>query len=178
MLKLILPNAEQINPHAEPPWQRSEYDYNICKCIRFYLPENKLGKSVKLDWAEDHTNLFDKNKDNNELLFVYTDGSLSYDKGTCKTGYGVAAFRKGIEITTENSAMGEHVEVYDAEMKGLEIASKVIHNLFNNETTTLPSRIVISTDNTGAIQRIFQGSPGKAQTSSLEFRKKHIGPAG
>ena len=77
---------------------------------------------------------------------MYTDGSLSYNKGTCKTGYGVAAFRKGVEVTTENRAMGEHVEVYDVEMKGLKIASKVIHDLFNNEAATLPSRIVISTE--------------------------------
>src|SRR5260370_13847922 len=58
-------------------------------------------------------------------------------------------------------------------MKGLEIASRLIHDLFNSMVTTLPSKIVISTDNMGAIQQIFQGRPGKAQTSSMNFRR-HI----
>ena len=36
--------------------------------------------------------------------------------------------------------------------------------------TPSPSRIIISSDNTGALQQIFQGSPGKAQASSTAFR--------
>ncbi len=83
-------------------------------------------------------------------------------------------FRKGEEITTENGAMGEFIEVYDVEMKALEVASKILLNLFNNENTNPPSIVIISTDNTGALQRIFQGSPGKAQTCSLNFWRNII----
>ena len=53
-------------------------------------------------------------------------------------------------------------------MKAIEVASIMIHNLVVNQYTP-PSKIV-STDNTGAIQRIFQGSPRKDQRSSLIFR--------
>ena len=83
------------------------------------------------------------------------------------------SYRSGVEITMEHGAMGKSVEVYDAKMKGLEIASRLVHDLFNSMVMTLPSRIVISTDNMGAIQQIFQGSPGKAQTSSMNFHR-HI----
>ena len=131
---------------------------------------NKPGTSAKLEWAEDHTNLYDKNKHDNDFLFVYTDSSLSYDKGTHKTGYGVVAYRNDKVLATENGTLREYVEAYDAEMKALEVASTMIHNLFNNENNP-PSKIIISTNNTGAIQRIFQGSPGKDQMSSLMFRK-------
>ena len=58
-------------------------------------------------------------------------------------------------------------------MRGLEVASKVVHNLFINKCNTPPSRIIISSDNMGTIQWIFQGSPGKAQSSLLTFCK-HI----
>ncbi len=79
----------------------------------------------------------------------------------------------GEEIISVNG-VGECVEVYDAEMKALEVASEVLLNWYNNEETDTPSKIIISADNTGAIQRIFQGSPGKAQASSLAFRRNII----
>ncbi len=56
-------------------------------------------------------------------------------------------------------------------MKALEVASKILNDLLSNADPAAPSRIIISSDNTGAIQWIFQGSPGKAQTSSLAFHR-------
>ncbi len=173
MAKAITPNTECIFPHAEPPWHRSEYDHDLHKRIRIYVPENKEGTSVKLEWAEDHSNLYDEYKDNSEYMFIYTDGSLSYDKGTHRTGYGVVAYRNGMEITSEKGPLGEYIESYDTEMKALEAAVKLIHKLILNETAIPPSKIIIATDNMGALQCIFQGSPGKAQSCSTTFRS-HI----
>ena len=84
---------------------------------------NELGSSVKLEWAKDHSNLFDEHKEDNKFLFIYMDGSLSYNNGTHKTGYRVAAYWNGKEIAGVNGAMGEFVEVYDTEMKALKLAS-------------------------------------------------------
>src|SRR5260370_8993662 len=171
MAKLITSNTERIKHHAEEPWRCSEYNQDICDQLRLYLPVNEPGKSVKLDWAEDHVNLFDEHKEDKDFIFIYTDGSLSYNKGTQKTGYGAVAYWKGAEIEMDNGVMGEFIEVYDVEMKALETASNMLHNLLNNDDHATPSRIIISSDNTGALQRIFQGSPGKAQTSSIAFRR-------
>ncbi len=91
MAKAITLNTECLHPHAEPPWQRSEYDQDLHEQVHLYVPENKEGTSVKLEWAEDHTSLYDEYKDDSEYMFIYTDGSLSYDKGSCRTGYGVVA---------------------------------------------------------------------------------------
>ncbi len=120
MAKSITNNTECISPHAESPWHRLEYNYNIQECIHFYIPENKVGTSVKLEWAEDHTNLYNEYKGESDIMFIYTDGSLSYNNGTCRTGYGVVAYRNGKEITSVKGPMGEHVEAYDTEMKALE----------------------------------------------------------
>ncbi len=94
MLKLITPNTKCIDLHAEPPWHRSKFDYDIQDRIWFYLPENVPGKSVKLEWAEDHTNLYNENKEDNDFLFIYTDGSLSFDEGIHRTGYRVRSTEK------------------------------------------------------------------------------------
>src|SRR5258708_38548 len=122
------------------------------------------------DWAEDHTNLFNEHKDNEESVFIYTDGSLSYKNGTQKTGYGVTMFRKGEEITTENGAMGKFIEVYDIEMKALEVASKMLLNLFNNENTNPPSIFIISTNNTGGLKQIFAR---EGANMFIKILKKH-----
>ncbi len=106
-------------------------------------------------------------------MFIYTDGSLSCDKGTRRTGYGVVAYRNDMEIASEKGPLGEYIEAYDTEMKALEMAAKMIHKLVHSNSPAPPSKIIIATDNTAALQRIFQGSPGKAQSCSTTFRK-HI----
>ena len=73
---------------------------------------------------------------------------------------------------SENGPLSQFTEAYDVEMKALEAALIMIHNLIVNDNSP-PSKIIISTDNTGAIQQIFQGSPGIDQMSSLTFCK-HI----
>ncbi len=170
MLKLITPNTEHIDPHAEPPWHRSEFDYDIQDRVRFYLPENVPGKSVKLEWAEDHANLYDENKEDNDLLFVYTDGSLSFDEWICRTGYGVAIYREATEIASENRPLSKFAEAYNAEMKALEAALIMIHNLIVNDNSP-PSKIIISTDNTGAIQQ-----PRDRPNDLAHFSQTHPGP--
>src|SRR5258708_3403502 len=172
MAKLITPDTEHIDPHAEPPWRRSEHDPDAQERIQLYIPENKPGTSVKLEWAEDHASLYDEYKRDNDFMFVYTDGSLSYYNGVRRTGYGVAIYRNDTEIASEKGPMGEHVEAYDTEMKALEVASRLIHEIVNSMETP-PLKIILATDNMGALQRIFQGSPGKAQKCSDTFRK-HI----
>ena len=57
-------------------------------------------------------------------------------------------------------------------MKALEKAAKIVHHLTTNKESHPPKNIVIASDNTGAIHRIFKGSPGIAQASSLKFRKQ------
>src|SRR5258708_14980823 len=155
MRKSLPPNTECISPPAGPPWHRSEYDYGIHECIRLYILENKAGTSVKSEWAEDHTSLYDEYKGDDEVMFIYTDGSLSFNNGICRTGYGVVAYRNGMEIASVKGPMGKHVEAYDTEMRALKVVAELIHKLVNSETSTPPSKIIITTDNMGTLQWIF-----------------------
>ena len=148
MAKHITPDMEHIDPHAEPPWHRSKHDPDAQEQIHLYIPENK------------------------GFMFVYTDGSLLYYNGVHRTGYGIAIYRNDTEIASKKGPMGEHIKAYDTEMKALEVTSKMIHEIVNSAETP-PMKIILSTDNMGALQWIFQGNPGKAQKCSDTFHK-HI----
>src|SRR5258708_2187078 len=171
--KHITPEMEYIDPHAELPCHRSEHDPDAQEWIHLYIPENKPGTSVKLEWAEDHASLYDEYKRDNDFMFVYTDRSLSYYNGAHRTGYGVAIYRNDTEIASKKGPMGEHIKAYNTEMKALKVISKMIHEIVNSVETP-PTKIILSTDNTGALQWIFQGSPGKAQICSNTFHKNII----
>ena len=160
-----------IDPYAEPPWHRTELDQDIREHLHIFTPENKPGTSLKLEWADNHVEFYEEHKYNEDYVFIYTDGSLLHPSGTRMTGYGVVAYRGNEEIVIANGALGEGVEVYDVEMKALEKAAKIVHRITTEKESTPPTNIIIASDNTGAIQRIFKGSPGIAQASSLKFRK-------
>src|SRR5260370_7105668 len=135
MAKGITNNMECISPHAEPPWHRLEYDYDIHDRICLYITENRAGTSVKTEWAEDHANLYNEYKGDSEVMFVYTDGSLSYNNGTHRTGYGIVVYRNGMEIASVKGSMGEHVEEYDTNMTALKLPVQLIHKLIIRNTT-------------------------------------------
>ena len=66
------------------------------------------------------------------------DSSLLHTNGTCKTGYGVVAYRGNEEIAIANGALGEGVEVYDTEMKALEKAAKIVQRITADAEPPLP----------------------------------------
>ena len=172
MAKYIPTQAEHIDPYAETPWHRSELDPDICNRYQVFIPENKPGTLAKLEWAENHAEFYEEYKYNEDYAFIYTDGSLSQFRGTRITGYGVVAYRGNEEIAIANGALGEGIEAYDAEMKALEKAAKIALRIATDKEVPLPTNIIIASDNTGAMQRIFKGSPGLAQSCSLKFRKR------
>ena len=51
-------------------------------------------------------------------MLVYSDGSLTETQGRRLTGFGVVGYSKGQEVFRRGEALGEHVEVFDAEMAG------------------------------------------------------------
>src|SRR5258708_15052864 len=113
MANAITSNTERIHPYAEPPWRRLEYNLDIHERIRLYIPENREGTSLKVEWAEDHANLYDEYQDDNDFMFIYTDGSLSCDKGICRSGYGDVAYRNDMETASEKGALGRYMQSYD-----------------------------------------------------------------
>src|SRR5258708_39954120 len=88
-------------------------------------------------------------------------------------GFRVAGYHQGRKVFERSGALGEHAEVFDAEMAGLHTATtEARHFIEDTPQEDKLHKIALYTDNTGAIQRIFEGSPGKAQAHSRGFRKE------
>src|SRR5260221_8051201 len=127
---------------------------------------------MKKEWADAHLELITEEEDNQDILFVYSDGSLSERKGRKQTRFGVIGYIQGRKVFERKEALGEHMEVYDMEMVGLHAATiKARHFIKNKTPNRRPHKIAFYADNTEAIHRIFKGSPGKAQAHSRGFRK-------
>ena len=103
---------------------------------------------------------------------MYTDGSLLFDRGSRKTGFGYAAFRRSNVLLHGKGDTGPQVEVYDAEMDGLAQAAEHLTSwLDTHRLKELPLRVYFYSDNTAALQRIFATTPGIAQNQSSRFRQ-------
>ncbi len=115
--KCILEDTECVIPHAEPPWRTSDLD--IPDYVQVFTPPTEPRKTFKDTWKDNHINFVAENDENPEFLFVYSDGSLTEQKGRRRTGYGIVAYNKGQKVFENNGALGEHAKVFDAEMAGL-----------------------------------------------------------
>lgn len=162
----VLTNTEHIDRYAEPPWHRVDQRVSIT------VPPNKAGKSVKKQWASRHRQLLkDISKDAGEVR-VYTDGSLRHVRGVRYTGAGFVAYREDEAMFSDKFALGPCAEVYDAEMEGLAGGAERLRVWMES----LPQdhgirRVRFFADNTGAIQRVYKGTPGYDQLCSTRFRE-------
>ncbi len=108
-----------------------------------------------------------------DILFVYSDGSLSVKDGKRHPGFRVVRYSQGRKVFKSKGALGEYSEVFDTEMVGLHTAATEARQFIKSQTPDRrPHKIAFYADNMGAIHRIFKGSPGKAQAHSRGFRKE------
>lgn len=91
--------------------------------------------------------------------------------GVRLTGAGLEAFRQGSAIFSKHMALGSGMEVYDAEMEGLARAAERLREWFHlTGDNHGVRRVFFFADNTGALQRIYKGTPGYDQDCSFRFR--------
>ena len=180
MLKAI-PRGDPLYPRRTPqpldrhlvgpgppqhPWKR--HSRWTCKEGVFGRPD----ATGLCKWARQHKRLLRKIETKPEELTVYTDGSLSHDQGVWRTGAGIVAFCRGKALFQHRIALGEFAEVYDAEMEGLASgAEAVLEWLAQTGPRHGIQQIRFFADNTGALQRIYKGTPGLDQDRSLRFRR-------
>ena len=81
---------------------------------------------MKEDWADNHAEFVAETEDDPGYLLVYSDGSLTERQGRRLTGHGTVGYTCGKEVFRRGEALGEHVEVYDAEMAGLRAAAEEV----------------------------------------------------
>jgi ribonuclease HI len=164
--------VERIDTLAETPWHRSEFDQDLCERIHFNIPPNTPNPDLKEEWAEQHRGQISHwQSDDLNRVILYSDGSLSLTREGRHSGWGFVCFRNNAINKMEKGATGAMAEAYDAEMEALTQASAHVVSLSRGGSLAGIHSIHIFSDNTGAIQRIFKGTPGKAQSCSLRFRR-------
>ena len=162
----MVTNTERINRHAEPPWHR------VDSRVTVRVPPPSPGKSPKKQWAKRHKSQLKRIEARQGELLIYTDGSLHHENGVCLTGAGVVGYNKGAALFQCRMALGSGTEVYDAEMEGLARgAEKTREWIHERGPDHGVARIWFFADNTGALQRIYKGTPGYNQECSRRFRQ-------
>lgn len=161
----ITANSQQINKLEEPPWHR------VNERVTVRVPMPTAGKSLKKRWARRHKRQLRQLENRREELIIYSDGSLRYVRGIRFTGAGVVGFRGGTAQFQTQFTLGSTAEVYDAEMEGLAKAAEMVRTWFHEQGPEHGIRqIWFFADNTGALQRIYKGTPGYDQECSSCFR--------
>lgn len=107
------------------------------------------------------------------LVVTKVSTDIRKDNLRC-TGWGFSLRHMGNTRPGGNGALGGRAEVYDAEMESLGQASRHLRNIFSGAIDDI-KHILIFADNTGALQRIFSGTPSKAQRCSINFRESILG---
>src|SRR5260370_31121106 len=133
--------------------------------VKLFTPKNIPGESLKEDWMNTHIKLMTEEDESHETLFIYSDRSLSEKKGRRLTGFRVIGYNQGRKVFEWREALGEHTEVFNAEMAGLHAAAMEARWYIKNKPANRRLvKIVFYMDNMGAIHRIliFKGSPRKA----------------
>ena len=168
----VRPGTERIDILAETPWHHTELDADLRNRLNFLVPSNEPNPDIKEIWTEQHLNQITqwKNDDLNRLI-LYTDGSLSYTREGRHTGWGYVGYKNNAIAKLEKGSTGPRAEAYDAEMEALAQASSYALSALNDGNLNNTHAIHFFTDNTGAIQRMFKGTLGKAQSCSRHFRQ-------
>ncbi len=147
-------------------------ELNIPEYIQIFTPLTEPRRSFKDSWRDNHTNFVAENKENPKFSFIYSDRSLTEQRGRRRTGYSIVAYNKGLKVFERSGALGEHTEVFNAEMMGLCMAAEATRDFLLAEPPhPKPSNIIFYTDNAGSITRIFDGALGKVQAHLRVFRK-------
>jgi hypothetical protein len=91
------------------------------------------------------------------------DRSLSFTAGIRKTGYSIAAYQTGEQVFAECGPLGERVEGSNAEMEALSHGAEEVEARLRGQNDGTIRTISFYSDNTGALQRIYKGTPGNSQ---------------
>jgi ribonuclease HI len=126
---------------------------------------------MKKRWVGKHKALLHRIGPDKREVRVYTDGSLQHVQGVRLTGCGGIAYRGGAALFHFQSALGPCAKVYDAEMEGLARGAETLCDWLEGLGPHHSVRhIRFFADNTGALQRIYKGTPGYDQARSTRFR--------
>ena len=160
--KFTSPDHERIDPYLNPPWRRIASNfpnrYTISRCVP---------NQDKQEARNDHTKLIRALKNDNNALYIYTDGSKIKKANFYRVGAGSVLYNKDEEVASGLMGLGGHAEVYDAEMAALAMgASQAAEYTTTHQNIT---NITFFTDNAAAAAAMDDPRPQAAQFFADKF---------
>jgi hypothetical protein len=113
-----------------------------------------------------HINNFEHNKSH---ILAYLDRSLLTVNGDRRAGAALVLYHQTNAVRKHTIGLGSKAEVYDAEMEGLAQAAREAVAYAMNSKVSI-THLPFYTDNTSAIQNIFEMLPRAGQERSARFR--------
>jgi len=147
---------ERLDPYLTAPWQRTKHSFSNQLQINVCKPETKEDKE-KQEITDSHKKQVQKLEGKEDCLIIYTVSSLIKKKGFPQASTAVVGYHKGEEIFSKKLGMGGRAGVYNVEMAGLMMGTKLASRF---TTTHLEiKQIVYFVDNSAAAGAIFDPKP-------------------
>lgn len=163
------PDGERIFPFQQPPWHRSILDTDLQDRIQIRRARPGLTKAAA---ARKHRKHVRKLHANPHHALIYTDGSLRQVRGEARAGAGVTIYCHGDVVRERSVGLGQHTEVYDAELYGLQLGASIAVELAlatRDGDGTAIRHLHFFADNDSAVGRVTEHSNKKGQTHAEAF---------
>ena len=153
---------ERIDPFLVSPWDRTASAFPNRITVNTCNPNSDSENAKK-----NHIKLVRQHRNNNNVLYIYTDGSKIKRSIFARTGAAAVAYNRGIEVSKRQIGLGGHAEVYDAEMAALSLgANQAAEYIATHPNIT---HIALFTDNAAVTIAIADPSPQSSQVYAAEF---------
>lgn len=152
---LSLPECEQINPIASPPW--TPLETREVAISRIGSPNGTCKEVAKQNFL-----VFLQSIPSQDIV-LYSDGSKQQNGAA---GAGFVAYQGGLQILRHSIPLGVGVEIFDAEARGaLEGAKAAI----GSPTTKFATNLWVCLDNLEVALHLLSPFPGSSQSIFDEF---------
>jgi hypothetical protein len=182
-------DGERLIPYLAAPWDMGN-PWHDRLTFDASVPRSKEGKDSRIAEVKETER---QAACDPAHLVVFTDGSRHIPRRHTRTGAAYVIYHMGREISSGSYGLGRRAGVYDAEMLALAAASVPVDTLVTASLraalgvqvpipvpnvphgaafTTPITKVSFFTDNTSAIQSIYDIRPHPAQRASIIFRRR------
>ncbi|KAF8342102.1 uncharacterized protein EI90DRAFT_3115977 [Cantharellus anzutake] len=137
--------------------------------VKTWLPRKGSNKKT---WAHLHKRFVVRVQNDPDYLLVYSDGSRIVIGGADKYGYGVVGFTDSVEVFQASDGQNGGMILFEAEMKGFQLAAERIRQYLDDPSTTQPpTRVYVFGDDVDSLRRILRSKPNKGEQYARAFRR-------
>lgn len=155
-------DGERIEPFLLAPWDDPVGDARWTGRLTINPRQPGMDKPTA---AAEHVKRLRQLESGSANVIAYTDGSLLDGKA----GAGFVVFHKRRRVAARQIGLGMAAEVYDGELRGLELAASAAFPFAAN--LPYPAHVYFFADNTAAVSQVFTRRPAAGQTYSIGFAR-------